>query len=355
MSLVGPVGVAGGQPLSSRAAGMASFEGGSFTGVSCVSSNDCIAVGGGDYTGSQLLAAGWDGSSWSRQSVPSPSGAGDSSLAGVSCASSTSCVAVGTASGPSVQPFTEVWNGTTWSARYAPEPRGTTDAHFTGVSCPSRTDCVAVGWFLPSHSGAHALAERWNGQRWSIQSLPRGVSALEAVSCPTARRCMAVGAGVERWTGRRWVASLKPSIALYAVSCSSGNRCTGLGYSKKINVFAQRWNGKRWSKHSFDGSLSHAAGYGVSCPSDRRCIAVGGYEPAGGTGWWVEQWDGSTWALADDPGPAGAATGKAGDLGAVSCATSSACIATGAVDKGDGMSGPLASRWNGRTWSDISP
>ena len=42
------------------------------------------------------LAEVWDGSTWTVQSTPNPTGATSGSLYGVSCTSATACTAVGT-------------------------------------------------------------------------------------------------------------------------------------------------------------------------------------------------------------------------------------------------------------------
>ncbi len=59
--------------------------------VSCTADNACTAVGSAG-----TLAARWDGTSWTNQAVPTPSGATAIALTSVSCASASACVAVGT-------------------------------------------------------------------------------------------------------------------------------------------------------------------------------------------------------------------------------------------------------------------
>jgi hypothetical protein len=69
------------------------------------------------------------------------------------------------------------------------------------VSCTSSTACTAVG------SGFYdgALAERWDGSRWSPQTVGDSSGALTSVSCSTATRCTAVGQGdgliAAQWSG----------------------------------------------------------------------------------------------------------------------------------------------------------
>ena len=120
------------------------------------------------------------------------------------------------------------WNGAaTWSAsplggtgqngRRTPSryPARPTDTELSGVSCPSRAACIAVGDYdrTGGNPGSAALAERWDGRRWSLLPAPSPGSAdyrLAGVSCTTAAACMAVGTGgpsgllAERWNGARW-------------------------------------------------------------------------------------------------------------------------------------------------------
>ena len=59
----------------------------------------CVAVGGYTASGGNVepVAAGYNGTSWSLQSIALPTGTSDASLAGLSCASGTACVAGGIA------------------------------------------------------------------------------------------------------------------------------------------------------------------------------------------------------------------------------------------------------------------
>jgi hypothetical protein len=49
------------------------------------------------------------------------------------------------------------WNGHTWSPQHAAIPTGARGAELNGVACSSKIACTAVGGYgMP-------LAERWNG------------------------------------------------------------------------------------------------------------------------------------------------------------------------------------------------
>jgi hypothetical protein len=117
--------------------------------VSCNSSGGCTAVG--DYTDSSgtqdTLAEAWDGTTWSIQTTPIPSGAEGSNLAGVSCTSTGPCTAVGSYTDSSGVKHTlaEVWDGTSWSIQTTPGPSGGQLPTLSGVACTTANGCTAVG------------------------------------------------------------------------------------------------------------------------------------------------------------------------------------------------------------------
>ena len=167
-------------------------------GVDCTSASFCEAVGrytvsGGAYW---AMAAVWNGSEWSLQTVPKPAGAKRSILLDVSCSDSTHCTAVGgymNSSGVQVT-FVQRWNGTSWSLQTSPNPVGSTNTPLQSVSCANSSFCVGAGdW----NNGKmwQPMAQAWNGTTWSLDTTPTPAGAtfslLEGVVCrPT---CLAVG------------------------------------------------------------------------------------------------------------------------------------------------------------------
>ncbi|HET7485864.1 MAG TPA: SMP-30/gluconolactonase/LRE family protein [Solirubrobacterales bacterium] len=287
--------------------------------VSCSSPNACTAVGEKYEEGTEgamPLAERWNGSEWSIQSVPNPSGEEGSNgkLFGVSCASSTFCMAVG-AKFPVPFPhlsraFAETWNGSKWSIVAAPEPAGTTRSSLEDVSCTSSSACTAVGGYWIESGGKtveKSLIEHWNGSEWSIQALsnlPEVENLLESVSCASADSCLAVGHTfdaekleeeepfkglerglAERWNGSEWLLET-PEHPLHRISCVNANYCVGVGTEKNFwsgeeaNAVAEIWNGSTWLSSGL-ASLPEAAEseselYGVSCWAP-GCTAIGGY------------------------------------------------------------------------------
>jgi hypothetical protein len=86
----------------------------------------------------------------------------------------------------------ERWNGNTWSIQNTPDPTNA-NVELWGVSCASATACTAVGFV---NGGGATLAEAWSGTGWSIQSTQNpglDSSYLLGVSCTAASGCSAVG------------------------------------------------------------------------------------------------------------------------------------------------------------------
>jgi hypothetical protein len=348
------------------------------SGVSCTSAAACEAVGS-YYNSSDTqvtLAEAYDGKTWSIQTVPLPSG-GSGRLSGVSCSSLKACVAVGEASGGvGYDPLAEVWKGKTWSIQTVPLPSGGSDGYLFGVSCVSPSPCTAVGGYYRSGTTV-PLVEVSTGKTWSVQpsAVPRGGGAtgsdLLAVSCRSPKSCTAVGSQPSRsvfdatlaevWNGSTWKVTSTPRSAdsvsiLQAVSClPSSAACMTVGWSARSDfdfgsTLAELWNGISWKLRvtpNITGALS-AILNGISCASSKVCITVGQTSNALGTGLpLAESWNGSRWKITPMPNPAGSADTN---LSAVSCTSSTSCVAVGLYVNGSEVGLTLAEAWNGKTW-----
>jgi hypothetical protein len=117
----------------------------------------------------------WNGSIWSLENMQNPSGALDVDPSGVTCLSSSWCVAVGEIDIPGT-PIIENWNGTSWSV--TPSPTVSDRNGLLSVSCKSTSTCEAIG-----NQAAGPLAEGWNGTTWKLQSTPAVPGQLYAVRC----------------------------------------------------------------------------------------------------------------------------------------------------------------------------
>jgi hypothetical protein len=338
------------------------------TGVSCISASACTAVGtnvnnSGAYV---TLAEAWNGTVWIVQAVPNPSGS-YSQLNGVSCTSASACTAVGSAvnnSGITVT-LAEAWNGTTWTIQTTPNPTGAIDSELDGVSCISATACTAVGNSTDGAGTATTLAEVWNGSVWTVQATPNltgaTASTLQGVSCTSATTCTAVGTSTdsvgvtlaEAWNGTVWNVQATPNPTgaraskLQGVSCTSATTCTAVGNSTdSVGVgvtLAEAWNGTDWatektpSRPSSSGRKLEA----VSCTSVHACTAVGSATDRVGAGVTLaEAWNGVAWTVQATPDQSGYVF--VNNLWGVSCSSASACMAGGNPRN--------TQAWNGTSW-----
>lgn len=172
------------------------------SGVSCASSTACMAVGnyGLDDGTTMALAEQWDGINWAQATIPAPAGATFATLSGVSCISSTACIAVGNYSpdgGITTVTLADSWDGTTWTELASPNPAGEPYASLESVSCTAASACMSTGHSSDPNGVASSLAETWDGTGWSLASPPNPPGAtgstLHGVSCTSATTCMAVG------------------------------------------------------------------------------------------------------------------------------------------------------------------
>ncbi len=171
--------------------------------VSCTSSTFCMTVGN---SGSTLLVETWDGTTWSLATTPEPTGSTYDRLSGVSCTSSSACTTVGSYyDGSKTQSLAERWNGSSWTIQTTPSPSGI-NPRLTSVACTSATTCVAIGEYdsevYHSYYQAATLAERWSSEKWTIQRTPSVTEAeeprqLRSVECISATRCTTVGSSLD--------------------------------------------------------------------------------------------------------------------------------------------------------------
>jgi len=264
-------------------------------------------------------------------------------------------------------------SGAGWSIQRSPNPAGAHFSELNAVSCPSKAACTAVGYYNRSTGPTLTLAEAWNGTRWKIQRSPSRAGAsgsvLQAVSCPSATACSAVGyyynragtrfAMAEARNGSKWRRQAIPSphgatdTWLYAVSCTSSAECTAGGaYISRAGTtvaLAERWNGRSWriQRTPRPAKITQfGAFFGVSCTSPRACTAAGYYNTGTGDAQpLVEAWNGMGWRVQKALPPTGT---PGGAFSAVSCTSPRACTATGTSFGTTG--GTLAERWNGKRW-----
>jgi hypothetical protein len=317
---------------------------------------------------------------WQLQRPPLPAGRKSSVLDSVSCTSRAKCMAVGSYINEA-RTLAERWNGLRWTIQPGPNSARWDHAVLVSVSCTSGASCVAVGTFqVKKGEESFALVERWNGSRWQIERSPsaQGIT-LYRVSCTSGKFCMAVGLRpngatvvpfAEHWDGKHWSRQTTAALPAHAfsqfnaVSCTSRSSCMAVGSTDggiagcTVTALVEHWNGTRWSLDSIPCShpwRDQSSLAGVSCTSSNACVALGSYGvlSAGGARRlpYAMAWNGARWSLSATAPPGDSDTGE---LGSVSCATRTACLAIGYHRHGTQRRLPLVERWNGSTWS-ITP
>lgn len=355
----------------------------SLDGVTCVSADDCWAVGsyhnGSHY---QPLFEHWDGRSWSV--FISPGIGSDSSLSDIHCLSSVVCWSVGARYDQvagRLKTLIERWNGFSWSIVDSPNATTFEPNQLNTITCNSAADCWAVGQFGQFFYEPYqrTLIQHWNGSAWSIVSSPN-VSAflgqtLTGVSCASPTNCWAVGrvgishaSGqlparelIERWDGSSWSIvdlsdqSEAPRVgradsveagklkALTGVTCLSPSECWAAGwyhFDTPADPLFAKWDGSSWvpyfAPHYTFGSLCD-----VTCISGSDCWAVGGCGPSDESVF-VEHWDGTAWSIVEAPDPEPASS----RLSSISCPSPTDCWAVGWTFRGG-----IIEHWDGQSWT----
>lgn len=185
-------------------------------------------------------------------------------------------------------------------------------------------------------------------------------SVLAAVSCHGTGFCMAVGQRngssfsatrlfAERWNGRRWsiLAVPDPSTgaggaSVSGVSCASATFCVAAATDGDQDALLDTWNGIRWTVAKSPTLHAYASMNGVSCTSAVACTAVGAINSGRAV---IERWNGRSWSLQK---PA-SLPGSYAALFAVSCPTIRWCMAAGV--QGTSPPTPISERWDGSRWS----
>jgi hypothetical protein len=225
-------------------------------GLSYPVANNGVTIGlnsTGPIAIAQTLTEHWNGQTWSVVSSPNVSPVLSDELISVTCVSTNDCWAVGAAEGmQTVQGLVEQWNGSSWTIVASPQTSGNESNGLFGVACAGASSCWAVGYsYLGSGASAknfQTWVEKWNGSTWSTAASPNPgpdqVDALFAVTCTSVQDCNAVGAYGNgpiydtlalQWDGSAWsvAGSENPTVSqgsfLYGVKCASSSLCVTAG------------------------------------------------------------------------------------------------------------------------------
>ena len=111
------------------------------------------------------------------------------------------CMAVGSRPESGLA-LAEWWDGQKWSIEHTPQPKHTFD--FVGVSCPVVDFCEAVGTGI-AHNHGTAFVERWDGLSWQPQPAPtpQDGGSLNGSPAPRPRPASRLGRGTARTPSAR--------------------------------------------------------------------------------------------------------------------------------------------------------
>jgi hypothetical protein len=234
--------------------------------VSCPRATICFAVG--TWENASHVHAGfglrWTSTGgWVLKSLASPKEAKAAYPTGVSCqfteTEKEECEMVGqyeNTAGKTL-PFAEHWNGTAWSSQTVPTPTGSSRAVARAVSCTAEPApvntvvCTMVGAYRLEEVVGKTLAERWNGAEWKIQATPNAeedTNELDGVSCVSKIECIAVGefegpkvpvGEAQIWNGTEWKFQKTASTTdhLRAISCKPNGTCISAGNNQVEELF----------------------------------------------------------------------------------------------------------------------
>jgi hypothetical protein len=232
------------------------------------------------------------------------------------------------------------------------------DLDCRSVLLPTLSFCCAVFIASGSALGLNATASAQtvsltlSSEAWSVDHLspPSGVhgSSLSSISCLSAKNCYAVGS---YYQGD--LALAMPGL---------------LNEDLQQHPLIEHFNGKLWNEVAAP-KLTGAI-LGIDCISTTRCFAVGGISHAGASvSTLIEQFNGRVWAViaSQNPGPPPIPTPApylssppvvANSLNAVSCDSTSDCLAVGSTSVSVlganwGATVPLSEHFDGSTWRAI--
>jgi len=297
---------------------------GFFDGVAAVSAKDAWAVGGTSWFGTDPMIYHWNGTVWTKVTVPAPSAGGF--LTSVTAPSAANAWAVGATgggpgdgNGPGEDALIYHWNGHRWTRVPAPAPGPA--SQLQGVSAISASDAWAVGWtgYNASNGTIRTFIVHWDGRTWTRVPSPSGKPGVRA--------------------------DLEGVVALSADDAwAAGSQHE----DRNRLVFVLHWNGRTWRKvHSpTPGMGGNLLGIGASSPDNVWAVGQGsvnggcsdGCQPT------IVHWNGSRWNVVTDP------AGLRGGLNILF--TVAATSARNAWAVGTSAYGTtLEAHWNGRAWS----
>jgi len=202
------------------------YDSDEWNGLACPVLGSCVAIGQYVDTSGQtdgLVETLSDGT-WSASEAPVPPSTAtsqDLSLDSIACPGAGSCAAIGEywtvtdgLEGPG-EGVIETLSGGVWTDTVAPVPANASGAtvgdllSLQGVACGAAGSCIVVGDYLDTTGQTDGLIETQSDGTWSAAQAPLSGDAsdrpsdLQALSCPAAGSCTAVGSVMPTTTAGR--------------------------------------------------------------------------------------------------------------------------------------------------------
>src|SRR6266542_1582697 len=292
--------------------------------VDAIATDDAWEAGHGAKGGPAVLIEHWDGSQWTKATVPSiPTPAGINDLTAVS---GSNVWAVGwqaiTGGSVPVRTLAEHWDGAAWKIVPTVDPAGARSNSLVSVSARSANDIWAVGYSLIGFSH-QTLIEHWDGTTWSVVPSPNpgtydvllGVDAISSSDAwAVGYRDDGFGAAtlVEHWDGMSWnVVQIHNAgtvqNVLADVTMVSSSNVWAVGYKSNggnYRTLVEHWNGTSWRAIDSPNVGSSNMLLDVAFDSPADGWAVGGSYIRGGDDGYnglIEHWDGTSWSVSTSP------------------------------------------------------
>ena len=140
-----------------------------------------------------------------------------------------------------------------------------------------------------------------------------------------------------------------------AISCPTKTFCAAGGTSANESALITTYSAGAWSLATMTlpvNADSASEITGLSCASASSCIAVGNYATNSAPMPFTEFWNGSSWSLSTSL--PGIDTSSGAQLNAVSCPSTSFCVAVGKLGTaGSAVTGTFEATFNGSSWSAV--
>jgi hypothetical protein len=233
-----------------------------------------------------------------------------------------------------------------WSVVATPMPAGVVAAaaQLSAVACPRPANCTAVGEYLDSANQIQGLIATESAGTWVLAKapLPKGVSDLGGIVATPGVGPIVVGPN-DPYLPPSYYAPSAPGLD--AVVCPSADSCVAIGEgaagdgSPRAIVLAEsagKWRADALLPAGVPASTPSIL-EGLACGAIGRCVATGAYIPSGIKTAFILTLSGGVWAPSTAPLPSGAGSSTPSNLAAVSCPTARSCTAVGSFAAQHGL------------------